>query len=139
MRTRTLTIIALLSVLPLTGCKDRRLELVGSRDPEVESRTISEGVGLMADQGKKVAVHYVGRLPDGSVFMDTSSKGSPHRWTVGDGSVIKGMDLGIVGMKPGAKRILTIPPELHWGRAGYGGVIPENTELTFEVTMVTVN
>ena len=89
--------------------------------------------------GDTVKVHYTGRLDDGKVF-DTSLKNEkePFSVKVGAGMVIKGWDLGLVGMKVGGKRLLTIPPEL-----GYGdhpaGPIPANSTLHFEVELISID
>lgn len=122
----------------LAGCGDD-VVVVGHRAPKIRSKTIKKGFGASAKEGQMVGVHYVGKLPDGKVFMDTHSKGSPHIWRIGDGTVIVGMDMAVRGMKPGEIRIVKIPPELHWGRNGYGGVVPPNTTLTFEIELISVN
>lgn len=119
------------------GCGEVRI--TGHRAPRIRIKTIKAGVGARAREGQMVEAHYIGKLPDGTVFMNTRDKGSPHIWRLGDGTVIAGMNLAVEGMRPGEIRVVKIPPELHWGRAGYGGVIPENTTLTFEIELVSVH
>jgi len=96
------------------------------------------GTGDVSATGKTVTVKYRGTLLDGTEF-DSSYKRQPDTIDValGTGSVIKGWDEGLVGMKVGGKRRLTIPPELGYGAAG-SGAIPPNSTLLFEVELVAV-
>ena len=77
----------------------------------LDIETITEGTGALAETGKKVEVHYTGKLTDGSVFDSSLTRGKPFSFTLGEGQVIKGWEEGILGMRVGEKRILTIPPE----------------------------
>ena len=97
------------------------------------------GEGNEAQDYNKVVVNYTGTLEDGSIF-DSSLKpgGTPFTFTLGVGSVIKGWDLGVKGMKVGGKRRLTIPADLGYGNNGVGNVIPPNATLTFEVELLKV-
>lgn len=54
------------------------------------------------------------------------------------GSVIKGWDLGVTGMKIGGRRRLIIAPELGYGDAGAGGVIPSKATLFFDIELLGV-
>ncbi len=103
---------------------------------ELQIDTLSEGTGQAAEVGNKVFVHYTGKLEDGSVFDSSLTRGQPFSFTLGEGQVIRGWEQGILGMKVGEKRVLTIPPELGYGAAGAGGVIPPNATLTFEVELL---
>ena len=89
-----------------------------------------------------VDVHYTGRLDNGDVFDTSIPRGEPFRFTLGAGQVIPGWEMGILGMKAGGKRVLSIPPELAYGQRGAGNVIPPNASLTFEArgaaTLVTL-
>lgn len=97
------------------------------------------GVGNEAKDHNKVVVNYTGTLENGSVFDSSLKPGrDPFTFTLGVGSVIKGWDQGVKGMKVGGKRKLVIPPELGYGDKGAGNVIPPNTTLYFEVELIEV-
>lgn len=97
------------------------------------------GEGDEANDFNKVVVNYTGSLEDGSIFDSSLNPGrESFTFTLGAGSVIKGWDLGVKGMKVGGKRKLTIPPELGYGENGAGSVIPPGATLIFEVDLLEV-
>ena len=101
------------------------------------------GDGAVALNGKRVSVHYTGRLLDGSKFDSSVDRGTPYPFTLGRREVIEGWDLGVAGMKVGGKRKLTIPARLAYGpeekRNQEGKVtIPANSTLVFEVELLGV-
>ena len=100
---------------------------------------LQPGTGGGAKSGDKVTVNYVGTLQDGAKFDSSIDRGRPFQFTLGQNSVIQGWELGVLGMKAGEKRKLTIPPELAYGPAGAGGVIPPNATLAFEIDMLNIN
>lgn len=99
---------------------------------------VEEGSGDKAVSGKKVKVHYTGKLEDGTEFDSSIKRGQPIEFTLGVGQVIKGWDEGIALMNVGDKYQLIIPPELGYGAAGAGNVIPPNSVLIFDVELVEV-
>ena len=100
---------------------------------------IELGHGSEANEYNKITVNYTGKLEDGSIFDSSLKKGrSSFTFTLGVGSVIKGWDLGVKGMKVGGKRKLTIPPELGYGNQGAGSVIPPGAKLIFEIDLLGV-
>jgi FKBP-type peptidyl-prolyl cis-trans isomerase len=99
------------------------------------SNTMSEKVAV---NGAIVSVHYTGKLQNGTVFDSSLTRGQPIQFVLGSGQVIKGWDEGILGMKVGDKKTLTIPPEKAYGVEGYPPVIPPNATLIFDVELVDV-
>ena len=101
--------------------------------------TLKKGKGDFATANQQISVHYEGKLIDGTVFDASRPRGQPFSFTLGKGQVIKGWDLGVEGMAIGEIRRLTIPPELGYGAAGAGRVIPPNATLIFEVELLAVS
>jgi FKBP-type peptidyl-prolyl cis-trans isomerase len=97
------------------------------------------GTGKTAVKGSKVKVNYTGwLLEEGTKFDNSYDRGKPMEFTLGEGSVIKGWDQGVVGMKVGGKRQLRIPPELAYGYRGQLPEIPRNAYLIFDVELLDV-
>lgn len=101
--------------------------------------TTKEGTGATITDGQTAVMTYVGKLQDGTVFDASKNHGDgSFSFVLGSGQVIKGWDQGIVGMKVGESRILTIPPALAYGPNGYPPVIPPNATLVFDVTLLAI-
>ena len=83
-------------------------------------------------------VHYIGKLTDGTIFDESYSRGEPIEFPLGAGMVLQGWEQGLVGLKAGGKRKLTIPYNLAYGAQGYPGVIPPYATLIFDVELVEV-
>ncbi|XP_057543757.1 peptidyl-prolyl cis-trans isomerase FKBP43-like [Amaranthus tricolor] len=116
---------------------------------ETNGRTLSSGLiveeleageidGKVASSGKKVTIHYTGRLKDGGQIFDSSNGKDPLKFRLGKGRVMDGLDLGIIGMRVGGKRRLQIPPELGFGSEGSSRVSP-NSWLIMEVELLRVH
>jgi FKBP-type peptidyl-prolyl cis-trans isomerase len=85
-----------------------------------------------------VTVHYKGWLDNGTVFDSSRSRNEPFSFKLGGGDVIKGWDEGVVGMRVGGVRELTVPPSLGYGEQDMGK-IPPNSTLHFEVELLEVH
>jgi FKBP-type peptidyl-prolyl cis-trans isomerase len=105
----------------------------------MEIEIITQGTGEAIKNGQTAVVQYEGKLTNGSVFDSTAKHGgTPFEFPLGAGMVIKGWDQGVLGMKVGETRKLTIPAELGYGARGYPPIIPENATLIFTVTLVGI-
>ena len=96
---------------------------------------VTQGNGAAAQNGQMLTVHYTGTLQNGTKFDSSVDRGKPYQFRLGTGSVIKGWDEGLLGMKVGGKRKLTIPAALGYGARGSSN-IPPNSTLLFEVELL---
>ena len=98
------------------------------------------GTGAAVQTGDTVSVLYTGTLDNGTVFDASSLHGNqPFSFTVGAGQVIQGWDLGLLGMKVGGTRELTIPPDLAYGDQSPAASIPANSTLHFTIQLLGVS
>ena len=146
-------VVALLGLLaacggkpPAAGPSDSAVSAAGG--PAVATLEIGEvqvGSGAPITAGQKAVVQYTGWLfetsaPDkkGKQFDSTRTSGQPFSFVVGAGQVIKGWDQGVLGMKVGGRRRLTIPADLGYGDVGAGSVIPPGAALVFDIELVAI-
>lgn len=105
--------------------------------PTTDNQNLEVMDGPMVKAGDQISVNYVGMLADGTKFDSSYDRGEPITFTVGEGQLIKGFDDGVLGMKVGEKKRLTIPPELGYGDKA-AGPIPANSTITFDVELVKI-
>ena len=99
---------------------------------------LKEGTGNRPETGSTVSVHYTGKLLNGKVFDSSVQRGTPIRFQVGVGQVIRGWDEGILTMKVGEKAIFLIPSPMAYGERDMGE-IPSNSPLIFEVELMEIH
>lgn len=106
---------------------------------EVKIEKTQEGTGDRTVKSRDtISVHYTGKLENGTKFDSSVDRGTPFEFTIGKGMVIQGWEQGLLGMKIGEKRTLTIPSELGYGSRGAGGVIPPDATLIFDVELMAI-
>lgn len=105
---------------------------------ELTVEDIQVGSGAEAVTGRTVEVHYTGRLVDGTKFDSSLDRGAPFAFPLGAGRVIQGWDRGVVGMRVGGRRKLTIPASLGYGARGFANLIPPNSTLVFDIELLAV-
>ncbi|KAK4732905.1 hypothetical protein R3W88_025893 [Solanum pinnatisectum] len=104
----------------------------------IKKKLLKEGEGWEhPSKGDEVEVHYVGTLLDGTQFDSSRNRGTPFKFKLGEGQVIKGWDEGIKTMKKGEKALFTIPPDMAYGESGSPPTIPPNATLQFEVELLS--
>jgi len=112
----------------------------GAPPKDLVVKDIVIGKGPAAKKGDKLSMQYVGVLfDDGTEFDSSWDSGQPFEFTLGQGMVIKGWDQGLVGIKPGGRRQLTIPAKLAYGAQGQPPSIPPNAALVFIVDALKVS
>jgi len=150
--TLTASIFMLSASLFMTACTDSsktsKIKEVVVAPAPISSLIIDDvkiGTGAEASAGQTVSVHYTGWLYDdnaadkhGKQFDSSRTRGTPFKFPLGGGRVIKGWDQGVAGMKVGGQRTLTIPSALGYGARGAGGSIPPNAVLVFDVELIEI-
>jgi peptidylprolyl isomerase len=112
----------------------------GSPPRKLVKEDIVKGTGPGAKKGDTVVVHYVGmNFSNGQEFDASWDTGSPFPVQLGRGMVIAGWEQGLIGIKKGGRRKLTIPPELGYGAEGYPPDIPPNETLVFVIDAISIN
>ena len=127
-------IITLAVFLFAVSCSKEKQTMING----LQIEDIKIGEGSEVKKFDIVTVNYTGTLEDGTKFDSSLNPGrTPFRFTVGAGQVIKGWDEGLMGMKVGGKRKLTIPPELGYGSRD-NGPIPANSTLIFDIDLLGI-
>lgn len=113
--------------------------------PALLTTDMTVGSGAQATSGRLVTVHYTGWLYNptaaenkGSQFDSSRGRGQTFAFVLGAGTVIRGWDQGVAGMRIGGIRRLVIPSALGYGSQGSGTSIPPSSALVFEVELINV-
>jgi peptidylprolyl isomerase len=122
-----------------TSTRPRIPKPTGSPPRRLEQEDIVKGKGPVAKPGDDVRVRYSGvTFSTGEEFDSSWDRGQPFSFRLGGGQVIEGWDRGIVGMRKGGRRQLTIPPEQAYGAKGFPPAIGPNETLVFVVDMLAI-
>ncbi|TJZ72961.1 FKBP-type peptidyl-prolyl cis-trans isomerase [Chitiniphilus eburneus] len=105
---------------------------------ELQIEDLQAGDGKEISKGALITAHYSGYLEDGTKFDSSHDRGKPFQCVIGTGRVIKGWDIGLMGMKAGGKRKLFVPAHLAYGERQVGAHIKPNSNLIFEIELLEV-
>ncbi|MFJ9423649.1 FKBP-type peptidyl-prolyl cis-trans isomerase [Streptomyces sp. NPDC101249] len=109
----------------------------GDPPAELTVRDLVVGEGAEVKSGMVVKVHYVGvTFASGAEFDASWDRGQPFKFALGGGSVIKGWDRGVRGMRVGGRREIVVPPRLGYGKQAPSPLIPAGSTLVFVVDLV---
>ncbi len=105
--------------------------------PELQIIDRVEGTGPVVPENATITAHYTGALcSDGTIFQSSHDFGQPV--TFGLNQVIAGWTKGVPGMKVGGTRRLVIPSNLAYGSARASASIPPNSDLVFDIELVSL-
>ena len=105
---------------------------------ELKVTDIVLGEGKAVVKGALIKTHYIGLLEDGTKFDSSYDRGQAFECVIGTGRVIKGWDIGLMGMKVGGKRKLYVPAHLAYGERQIGAHIKPHSNLVFEIELLEV-
>jgi FKBP-type peptidyl-prolyl cis-trans isomerase FkpA len=139
---RPLIVLTALLATAACGGSDSTAPTTSTSSAPYSQIDLVVGTGATATAGRNVSVMYALWLYD-STKADGKGQQVPQNpptfsFVLGTGGAIKGWDQGVVGMKVGGQRRLTIPPELAYGSSSPGPGIPANATLVFDITLISV-
>jgi len=130
--------VTLLTLVSLTFSGVLGQQTVTESGLKIETVHMPAECQVQAQHANLLSMHYTGTLADGTKFDSSVDRDEPFQFQIGIGQVIKGWDEGVMGMCVGEKRMLEVPPQLGYGDAGAGDVIPGGATLFFEVELLKV-
>jgi peptidylprolyl isomerase len=148
-----LLIVSLLCLaLAIAGCGDaksaggedlsRKPEVTVPSGPppkEIQRKDLVEGDGAVAKDGDRISIEYVGVGYDSGEEFEESWSRAPYSFTLGHGEVLPGWDRGIVGMKVGGRRELTIPPDFAYGKGGFPPTVGSDETVIYVIDLISVH
>ena len=139
-------VVDILLVMAASSCSSEKA--VPETMNNVPSLSVTDtriGTGTVARRGNDVTVAFTGWVYDGRAanhrgrkFDSSADRGAPLALRLGAGTVIRGGEQGVEGMKVGGTRTLIIPADLAYGARGDGSLVPPNTALVFDVELLDV-
>ena len=135
------------TLLPMRSAARAMVQMLGVEEVDdtwtttasgLKYKDIVVGSGEAPEKGATVKVEYTGWLEATGKEFDSSVGRAPIAFNVGTGRVIPGWDEGILGMKVGGHRLLSVPSELGYGENGAGDAIPPDSQLQFDCKLKSI-
>jgi peptidylprolyl isomerase len=112
------------------------------KEPGIRYLDLEMGSGRNAEKGMIAVIHFTAWLEDqgrtGRKIFDSRDHEKPIAFKIGTDNVIKGWNIGVVGMKAGGKRRLMIDSELAYGAEGSGDIIPPDANMIYEIELIEI-
>lgn len=106
-------------------------------------KDLRPGQGDAAKSGQVATIHFIGWLDDngarGREIYNTRARGEPVSFVIGSERVMKGWNVGVLGMKPGGKRMLLVPPGLAYGKKAVDDIVPANSSWMFHLELISLD
>jgi len=106
----------------------------------VQYKDLKPGSGETAAVGDVAIMNFTGWLDDagkkGKEFYDSRRQGKPVAFVIGTDWIMQGWNEGVIGMRPGGKRLLRVPPALGYGARGVQDLVPPDTPLIFIIDLI---
>ena len=106
----------------------------------LQYKDLKPGAGATAEVGDVATLHFIGWLDHnggkGREIYDTHTRNVPVSFVIGTDRVMPAWNEGVIGMKPGGKRLIRVPPELGYGSRGVQDVVPPNAGLIFVIELL---
>ena len=139
------SVVVVGTVMAVSSCSSEKVPETMNNVPSLSVTDTRVGTGTIATRGNDVTVAFTGWVYDGRAanhrgrkFDSSADRGAPLAFRLGAGTVIRGGEQGVEGMKIGGTRTLIIPADLAYGAPGDGGLVPPNTALVFDVELLDV-
>jgi FKBP-type peptidyl-prolyl cis-trans isomerase FkpA len=141
---RSVAALSVVFALILTSCSGSEEATAECAEGSVESETglvyedLECGSGAEATGGTSVTIEYRAESADGEQFASSEDQGGEFIFPLGRGQVITGLDEGVRAMRVGGTRLMTIPPDLAYGDAGFPPAIGSGETVVYEVSLLNV-
>ncbi len=106
----------------------------------IRYQDLQAGQGEAAVAGQVATIHFVGWIDENGVrgreIYNSRNRGQPVSFVIGTEGVMPGWNAGVVGMRPGGKRLLLLPPAMAYGARSIEDSVPANAAMMFRIELI---